>query len=116
MYRRGKSRWLKHFDFMMLDMFSLELSFMAACIFRNGFVWPFHDDSYAKFGIVILLLHVCVVFFIDSYKNIVKRGYLIEIKSVVKHNTTVLGSAFVYLFITKETATYSRIIISLMWG
>lgn len=116
MYRRGKSRWLKHFDFMMLDMFSLELSFMAACIFRNGFVWHFHDDSYAKFGIVILLLHVCVVFFIDSYKNIVKRGYLIEIKSVVKHNTTVLCSAFVYLFITKETATYSRIIISLMWG
>lgn len=116
MYRRGKNRWLKHFDFMMLDMLCLELSFMAACIFRNGFVWPFHDDSYAKFGIVILLLHVCVVFFIDSYKNIVKRGYLIELKSVVKHNTTVLCSEFVYLFITKETATYSRIIISLMWG
>lgn len=116
MYRRGKNRWLKHFDFMMLDMLCLELSFMAACIFRNGFVWPFHDDSYAKFGIIILLLHVCVVFFIDSYKNIVKRGYLIELKSVVKHNTTVLCSEFVYLFITKETATYSRIIISLMWG
>ncbi len=116
MYRRGKNRWLKHFDFMMQDMLCLEFAFIAACIIRNGLVWPFRNDDYAKFGIVILLLHVCVVFFLDSYKNIVKRGYLVEIKSVVKHNTAVLLSAFVYLFVTKETATYSRVIITLMWG
>lgn len=116
MYRRGKNRWLKHFDFMMLDMLCLELAFMAACIIRNGFGWPFENDSYAKLGIIIMLLHVCVVFFLDSYKNIVKRSYLTEIRSVVKHNTTVLCAAFVYLFATKETAIYSRIIISLMWG
>lgn len=116
MYRQGKNRWLKHFDFMMLDMLCLELAFMAACIIRNGFGWPFDDDSYAKLGVVILLLHVCVVFFLDSYKNIVKRGHLVEIKSVVKHNTAVLCSAFVYLFAIKQTAFYSRIIISLMWG
>ena len=116
MYRRGKNRWLKHFDFMMLDMLCLELAFMAACIIRNGFGWPFDDDSYAKLGIIILLLHVCVVFFLDSYKNIVKRGYLTEIKSVIKHDSAVMLSVFVYLFATKQTAFYSRIIISLMWG
>lgn len=101
---------------MMLDMFCLEIAFLAACIIRNGFGWPFDEDSYAKLGIVIMLLHVCVVFFLDSYKNIVKRGYLDEIRAVVKHNTIVLCSVFVYLFVTKETAFYSRIIISLMWG
>lgn len=116
MYRQEKSSWLKHFDFMMLDMFCLEFAFLSACIIRNGLEWPFHNDDYAKFGILILLLHVCVVFFLDSYKNIIKRGYLIEIKSVVKHNTAVLLSVFVYLFATKQTAVYSRIIISLMWG
>lgn len=101
---------------MMLDMFCLEIAFLAACIIRNGFGWPFDEDSYAKLGIVIMLLHVCVVFFLDSYKNIVKRGYLDEIRAVVKHNTILLCSVFVYLFVTKETAFYSRIIISLMWG
>ncbi len=115
MYRQEKSSWLKHFDFMILDMLCLEFAFLSACMIRNGFGWPFHNDDYAKFGIVILLLHVCVVFFLDSYKDIVKRGYLIEIKSVVKHNTAVLLSSFVYLFATKQTAIYSRIIISLMW-
>ena len=116
MYRRGKNRWLKHFDFMVLDILCLELAFIAACIIRNGFGWPFDDDSYAKLGVVILLLHVCVVFFLDSYKNIVKRGYLVEIKSAVKHDSAVMLSVFVYLFATKQTAAYSRIIISLMWG
>ncbi len=116
MYRRRKNRWLKHFDFMVLDILCLEIAFITACIIRNGFGWPFDDDSYAKLGIIILLLHVCVVFFLDSYKNIVKRGHLIEIKSVIKHNTAVLLCIFVYLFVTKQTAVYSRIIISLMWG
>ncbi len=116
MYRQEKNRWLKHLDFMMLDMFCLEFAFLMSCILRNGWEWPFEDDSYAKFGAVILLLHVCVVFFLDSYKNIVKRGYLTEIKLVVKHNSAILLSAFVYLFATKQTAAYSRIIITLMWG
>lgn len=57
-----------------------------------------------------------MAFFLDSYKNIVKRGYLIEIKSVIKHDTAVLLSVFVFLFATKQTAVYSRVIISLMWG
>lgn len=116
MYRRGQNRWLKHFDFMVLDTLCLEFAFIVACVIRNGLEWPFHEDSYAKLGVVILLLHVCVVFFLDSYKNIVKRGYLDESKSVIKHNTAVLCSIFVYLFATKQTAVYSRIIISLMWG
>lgn len=116
MYGQGKIRWLKHFDFMMLDMLCLELAFIAACIIRNGWEWPFEDESYARFGVVILLLHVCVVFFLDSYKNIVKRSYMTEIKMAVKHNTAVLFAAFVYLFATKQTADYSRLIISLMWG
>lgn len=116
MYGQGKIRWLKHFDFMMLDMLCLELAFIAACLIRNGWEWPFEDESYARFGVVILLLHVCVVFFLDSYKNIVKRSYMTEIKMAVKHNTAVLFAAFVYLFATKQTADYSRLIISLMWG
>lgn len=116
MYRREKNRWLKHFDFMVLDILCLEFAFLTACVIRNGVGWPFDDDSYAKLGIIILLLHVCVVFFLDSYKNIVKRGYLIEIKAVIKHNSAVMLCVFVYLFATKQTAVYSRIIISLMWG
>lgn len=116
MYRRGKIGWLKHLDFMMLDMLCLELALIAAWILYNGFGWPFDDDNYAKFGVIIMLLHLCVAFFLDSYKNIVKRGYLIELKSVVKHNTAVLLSVFVFLFATKQTAVYSRVIISLMWG
>lgn len=115
MYRGKKAGWIKHLDFMMLDMICMELALIAAWILYNGFGWPFDDDNYAKFGAVILLLHVCMVFFLDSYKNIVKRGYLIEIKSVIKHNTMVLLSVFVFLFATKQTAVYSRVIISLMW-
>ena len=115
MYRRGKSGWFKHLDFMMLDMLCLELALMMAYMIRNGFVRPFDDDRYARLGVVILLLHVCVVFFFDSYKSIVKRGYLIEIKAVLKHNTLILCAVFVFLFATKQSAVYSRLILTLMW-
>lgn len=115
MYRRKKRGWLKHFDFMVLDMLCLEFALIVACMVRNGICWPFDEDIYARLGVVIILIHVCAVFFLDSYKNIVKRGCLVEIKLVIKHNTVLLFAVLAYLFGTKQGAIYSRIIITLMW-
>lgn len=36
MYRKNANGWLKHIDFMILDMICLQLAFMMAYFIKNG--------------------------------------------------------------------------------
>ena len=41
MYRRRSGGWVKHVDFMLLDILCLQLSFVLAYWVRNGFGNPY---------------------------------------------------------------------------
>ena len=43
MYQKGAKGWLKHFDFMLLDLIVLQLSFLVAFQIRHGMVNPYAD-------------------------------------------------------------------------
>lgn len=114
MYHSGTKNWLKHLDFMVLDAFCLEFALVMAYILRHGFGWPFSNERYAKLGGIILLLHICVVFFLNSYHQIINRGYLVETKMVMKHNFSLLLALLLYLYVTKQGEVYSRMIVFTM--
>lgn len=111
MYRLEPKNWLKHLDFMMLDMLCLEISYVLALWVRMGFFWPFNENMYARFGVTLLALHICVVFFQDSYRSIIYRGHMVEIKMAVKYNLALLVGILFYLYVTKQSVLYSRAVI-----
>ena len=42
MYKRRSQGWLKHLDFILLDLISLHIAFILAFFARNGFGhWPY---------------------------------------------------------------------------
>lgn len=51
------------------------------------------------------------VFFSDTFSGILKRGYYIEFLNTLKHVVFVMAFALAILFATKETGTYSRIVL-----
>ena len=69
---------MKHLDFILLDIICLELSLFLAHQIRHGFRSMYALSEYEKMGVVLLLLDLCVVFFRDSYNQVIKRGYLKE--------------------------------------
>ena len=46
MYQKGAKGWLKHFDFMLLDLIVLQLSFLVAFQIRHGMVNPYANRDY----------------------------------------------------------------------
>ncbi len=46
MYQKGAKGWLKHFDFMLLDLIVLQLSFLVAFQIRHGMVNPYASRDY----------------------------------------------------------------------
>lgn len=113
MYRRGAQGWLKHIDFIMLDLVCLQLAYMLAYAARMGTFSFYAVDAYFSINAVFLLADILVSFAFNSFKNVLKRSYYKELAITLKHIFLVEAVVIIYLFTVQKSATYSRIIIFL---
>ncbi len=117
MYRENVPSWLKRFDFLIIDMFALELSFLIAYILRQG-IWEFGaalPKLYNSTVIALMVISVLESVFVQSYHNILKRGQYDEFRSVFKRATYIVTMLIVYLYLTKRAEEFSRIIYIITW-
>ncbi len=110
MYRRTKSKWLKHLDFMILDCFCLELAFHAAIFLRNGHFDLLKTDTYRSISVILLLIELLVLFFNETFRNVLKRGFYKELSITIKHSFFLLTCLAMYLVFTKQSNEVSRLI------
>lgn len=116
MYKELIKGWIKHIDFMLLDILSLELSLLIAYTYRNSIQGRVRiPELYSTLAVMIILVDICVVFFSSSYESVIRRGYLIELKKVMVHCALVVVGIIVWMFFTKQSSEYSRIIILSMY-
>lgn len=114
MYRKKAGGWLKHSDFIILDLLCLQISFALAYAVRMGPSSPYRDEEYRGIGILLLLADVAAVFFLDTFKNVLKRGYYKEFTVTVRQVCIVETVMITCLFTAQKSVTYSRFIIYLM--
>lgn len=113
MYQKRAKDWLKHGDFMLLNLLCLQMAFVLAYWVRHGFRNPYEDLTYRNIALIMAGLDIIVTFFFGSLKNVLKRGYWKGFAATVRHVCLLeLFSAF-YLFATQGGAIYSRITIVL---
>lgn len=109
LYEKISGSWLKHWDFIILDMVFLQIAYIFSYVLRNGFTNLYENKVYLNIGIIICLVDICAAFFLEGYKGIMRRGYFLEFKAVVKHVFTVCVFVVSYLFLSKNSAEFSRI-------
>lgn len=93
---------------MVIDLVCLELSYVCAYLIRHGVKNPFSDDIYKNMFFIMFFLQVTVVFFFDTFKNVLKRGYYKEFCAALKQGALVVLFSSFYLYITHEAEGYSR--------
>ena len=107
MYKKSVFSWLKHWDFMLLDFLVMQLSLIVAYgIFRGGLVYS--SDVYRVVAVSLLLSQFLVVFFLATFKNVLKRGYYLEFVSSVKHAVGVVLVDLAMLFFLHYSGLFSR--------
>lgn len=114
MYRKNKNNWVKHLDFMILDLICLQVTFFLAYTLRHRTVNLYTNYIYANLSIVLILIDVCLLIFLNTLKNVLKRGYLVEFIATIKHVAIVELVAVLYLFSVKDAGNFSRITFFLM--
>ena len=115
MYRKRNKGWLKHLDFVIIDLLCLEASFALAFISRHGITSnPYTMNIYQNMLLLLVVFEFGYAFLIDGYKNILKRGYYIEFVSVMKEICLLELLLTFYLFVVKAGDDFSRTVLFLM--
>lgn len=97
MYRKNSNGWLKHWDFIILDLVALQLAYISSYVLHMGTSDLYHNGLYLNIGIIIILIDICTAFFTEPYHGIMRRGYFVEFKNVLKHVFIVSVLVIVYL-------------------
>ncbi len=117
MYKRNAQGWLKHFDFMLWDVFVLQISFVLGYMIRHGWgQWPYEKAEYKSLAIILVVVDILVTVLFNTLHNVMKRGYLKEMIETIKHVVLVLLVMSLYLFSTQAGDAYSRITLYLTSG
>ncbi len=113
MYRKSSKDWTKHLDFIVLDMICLQVAYFMAYLIRHGNSFPFDNQLYRDMIFVFCFSQVFVSLVNDSFKNILRRGYYHEFTASVRHVGMIILLSVLYLFSTRESSAYSRIVVAL---
>lgn len=113
MYKKGSKGWLKHLDFIILDLICMHVSLLLAFFIRHGIGNMYMDERYRTMAIVLTMIQILTVIFFDSMKNVLKRGYYKEFIYTIRHVFLVILITMGYLFSIQRSEDYSRIILYL---
>lgn len=108
MYKKSAQGWIKHLDFIILDLICLHIAFILAYMMRHGMNNPYAVPIYRNVAFVMTAIDILVIVFFESLKNVVKRGYYKEFSMTFKHVCLVILLTIFYLLFIQESAQYSR--------
>jgi len=111
MYRRKPSGWVKHIDFIILDLIVLQLSYVLAYMIRHGAGNPYAETVYLNIAVIMGIFSIGVSVFMSNHKNILSRGFLREAYYVVLHIALIGLGLMAYLFFMKVSIEFSRLVL-----
>lgn len=115
MYRKSEHSFLKHIDFLILDSLMMQCAFAISYFLRHGFQNPYATESYRQLAIIMGVLLIFVSFMTEGYKNILRRGYLQELRQCAKVVSTLSLLLVAWLFAVRISTNYSRYVVLMSW-
>ena len=118
MYQKSGSGLLKHIDFLILDLFTMELSYILGYYlrFNKGNATPVDASLYVLMGVLLAALTVMVELASNAYGRVLHRGYGKELGRVLLETILIFALASVYLFLSQDAINLSRLTILLTMG
>ena len=114
MYKRENNSWLKHMDFVILDILCLQLAFILAYGIRVAKGIPYLNPLYENMSFVLVIFQLLVSFFGESFSGVLRRGFLVEMKCTIEHEIWIVLLSVLYLFMSQQGEMYSRGAFSIM--
>ncbi len=105
--------WVKHLDFIILDVISVELAYFLAYLTRHGLAMRFPEILQSG-AIVLVFVVILMSIFTENHKNILKRGLFQELKSATYLSLSSFSLLILYIVFMHEGSSVSRITM-ILW-
>lgn len=114
MYRKNAPSWFKHFDFLVLDMLCLHISFALACVLDG--IWGKTFDSQDCFSIAVVItgVNLLIIVFYETFHDVLNRGVYREFATTVKHLCLLEMVMTVFVFLAYSSDIYPKYTIYTM--
>ena len=113
MYRKDSEGWLKHADFIVLDMICLQLAYILAYAISGYGFNPYGIIIYRNMAVFLELADLIVIFAYGTMKSVLKRGYYRDFVVTVKHSIMIGALEILYLFLLQQGQAFSRLTLIL---
>lgn len=113
---KGKYSWLKHLDFMALDVLALILSFVLAYGLRFRALDFWSRDDWRSILTIMCLLDLVVILFTGPFSGIFRRFGSEELLCTLRQAVYNFVLCCILLYIMKVGASYSRAVILMTYG
>ena len=109
MNKRNVSGWLKHWDFVLLDILCLQVCFVLSYWMVRGVGNPYRVDNYQYQAVLLFVSQLLVIAFFNNYAGILRRKKFDELIAVARYMGEILLLAIFYMFLTHDTDVASRL-------
>ncbi|MBE5921433.1 MAG: sugar transferase [Lachnospiraceae bacterium] len=110
MYKRNVNGWMKHIDFLVLDIIMLEIALLLANWLRNGLQKESWIQVFQGNSLLMILIACCATFLLGTYNGILRRGYWKEFQASVLYVSIVAAGILLYWYLSRsEMLEYSRL-------
>lgn len=116
MYQKNLNNWMKHLDFIILDLVSMEAALMIAFVIRFRDLSFFISDLYLSWSVLFIFIDGLIALAFGSYQDILKRGMGKEAKETLHHTSCVMICFLLYLYLAKNMDLYFRSVYITMWA
>ena len=113
---KGKYSWVKHLDFMVVDIISLFLSFMLSYHMKFGKLDFAQKEDWVRYLFLVLILSVVINFLVNPYSGILRRSYYMETIRALQLSVYNLLVTSLVFYALKIGANYSREMSFYMYG
>lgn len=116
MYRKNTTSWIKHLDFIFLDIICLEIALFLAVVIRHGFDNEYinHTSLYWNLTVTLAVLDFLFSIVLSTFKNVLKKNFYQEITATLTQMIAVESATLFYMFVMKNSGKYSRQVLILL--
>ena len=109
MYKKASNSFVKHLDFMIIDLLLLAGAYVLAFLIRHQWQIPgYLFNRFIQFVIILLIVYLLVSLIANAYKDVLHRSKWMELLQTVFQVGFTLVILLLYLYITKQSAVLSR--------
>ena len=109
MYKRNANGWLKHWDFILLDLIVIQVAYILAYALAGYGFNPYQILIYKNMAIILEIVNLAIILVFSSFRDVLKKGHYRTFVAALNQGIMISLVSILYLFLIQEGQNFSRL-------